>query len=94
MTPAFDNNCLVVINSSRMANHATPATGRESLFRGKKGGDRVQGVLTPAGSRRFEQARARLGRMIGKDAEKVSDADVIEFLARGDEETRKVLGLK
>lgn len=76
-----------------MVKHATPATGRESLFRGKKGGDRVQGVLTPRGSRRFEAARARLGRLINKDPEKVSDADVIEYLARGDEETKKVLGL-
>jgi len=70
-----------------------PATGRESLFRGKRGGDRVQGVLTPVGSRRFEAARARLGRLAGKESERVSDADVIEFLARGEEETRKILGL-
>jgi cobalamin biosynthesis protein CobD/CbiB len=71
-----------------------PVTGRESLFRGKAGGDRVQGVITPIGSRRFEAARARLGRMVGRDAERVSDADVIEFLARGEEESRKVLGVK
>ena len=40
-----------------MANPKGPATGRQSIFRDKIGGDRVQGVITPAGSRRFELAR-------------------------------------
>ena len=74
-----------------MAKPLKPAVGRESLFRGKAGGDRVQGNLTPVGSRRFEAARARLARMAGREPEKVSDADTIEFLARGEEESRKVL---
>jgi hypothetical protein len=69
-----------------------PATGRESLFRGKTGGDRVQGVLTPIGSGRFESARVRLARIAGREPERVSDADVIEYLARGEEDTRRVLG--
>lgn len=61
--------------------------GQPSIFRNKQGGDRVQGNITPIGSRRFEQARARLGRLAGWECERVSDADVIEYLARGEADT-------
>jgi len=47
--------------------------------------------MTPAGSVRFEQARARLARLVSREPEQVSDADVFEFLARGDKETRGYL---
>lgn len=66
---------------------ARPGEGRASLFRDKKGGDRVQGVITPLGSSRFEAARKRLGDLAGRDPEHVSDADVIEYLARGESAT-------
>lgn len=65
--------------------------GRASIFRGKQGGARLQGVITKAGSNRFEQARKRLARLAGRDVEEVSDADTIEYLARGEAETLKVL---
>ena len=71
-----------------------PTTGRASLFRGKEGGDRVQGVLTRAGSTAFAHQKQKLGRLVGKDPEKLSDADVIEFLALGEEETCRRLGIK
>ena len=65
--------------------------GRVSIFRNKEGGDRVQGILTKAGSQRFHAARKRLAELAGRDLELVSDADVIEYLARGDEETARYL---
>lgn len=66
--------------------------GRPSVFAGKMaGGDRVQGVLTPAGSKAFEAARGRLARMTAREPEQVSDADTIEYLARGEIATRKHL---
>lgn len=64
--------------------------GHPAIFPGKTG-DRVQGGLTPIGSTKFEQARRRLARLAGWEFESVSDADVIEFLARGDEATTKFL---
>jgi hypothetical protein len=71
----------------------TPRTGRPSIFRGKKGGTRVHGIVTPAGSIAFEQARKRLGKLVGHDVEDVSDGDVVEYLALGDTETRRLLDL-
>lgn len=67
--------------------------GRPSIFRDKKGGSRFQGVLTPAGSRRFELARVRLAKLVSRDPEQVSDADVVEFLARGDKDSKAYLGM-
>lgn len=61
--------------------------GWPSIFRDKKGGDRVQGQITPIGSLRFERARKRLGKLADRDVEHVSDADTIEYLARGEQET-------
>jgi hypothetical protein len=68
-----------------------PLTGRASIFREKAGGDRVQGLLTPIGSKRFEQARATLAKLAGRETEQISDADTIEFLARGEANTRSYL---
>ena len=65
--------------------------GQVSIFRNKSGGDRVQGHITPAGSARFEAARSRLAKLAGRDREHVSDADVIEYLARGEAATRAYL---
>lgn len=61
--------------------------GRPSIFRNKTGGSRVQGVITARGSVRFEQARRRLAKLASREIEHISDADVIEYLARGDSET-------
>lgn len=71
--------------------------GRWSIFRGKvKDTDhRVQGIFTRIGLRSFEQQRQALARLykavMGYDAVTVSDADTIEFLARGELETRSYL---
>ena len=67
--------------------------GRRAIFPGKSspGADRVQGVLSPVGSKAFEQARARLAAMTQREPEQVSDADTIEYLARGENATRKLL---
>lgn len=64
-------------------------TGRRSIFRGKA--VRVQGWLTKVGKRDFEYARGQLALVVGWKANEVSDADTVEFLARGEAETRKYL---
>lgn len=67
--------------------------GRRAIFPGKMaaGADRVQGVLSPIGSKAFEQARARLAKLTAREPEQVSDADTIEYLARGETATRRFL---
>lgn len=57
--------------------------GRASIFRGKKNGKRVQGIVTFAGGREFERRRKELAELAERDVGDVSDADTIEFLARG-----------
>lgn len=64
---------------------------RLSIFRDKTGGDRVQGDITPIGSSAFEAARRRVGKLAGVEYEHVSDADTIEYLARGEKATRLYL---
>lgn len=66
--------------------------GWASLFRDKikESKYRVQGLLTPQGAERFEAARKRLVRLAkvnGLNVSKASDADVIEYLARGESNT-------
>ena len=71
---------------------ATPPTaGRASVFRDKRGGDRVQGNLTREGKAAFLEARRRLAKLSKRKLSAVSDADVIEYLARGEEETTRIL---
>jgi hypothetical protein len=72
-----------------------PTTGRASIFRGKESGVRVQGVLTRKGGQHFEVRRRMLAKLyrevFGRAPATVSDADVIEFLAIGEEATRAYL---
>ena len=67
---------------------------RTSIF-GEKDGDRVQGELTSVGSADFEHARSKLADIVFKIAgvrpKSVSDGDTIEFLARGEAETKVFL---
>jgi hypothetical protein len=70
-----------------------PTVGRASIFRGKEGGVRVQGIVTKRGGEAFEDARARLAQIAFRDKDSISDADVIEFLARGVRETRQYIRL-
>lgn len=69
--------------------------GFNSIFRGKKlashGGRKYQGYLTPEGIRAFESSRKELGKLVKWPASRISDADVIEFRARGHEATLEYL---
>lgn len=66
--------------------------GRPKIFKvNSNPGDRVQGILTPKGSVQFEAARRRLAKLAAWEYEDVGDADVIEFLARGETATREHL---
>ena len=66
--------------------------GRPCLFPNKMGGKQVHGFITRFGKRAFDRQRVQLGRLYlavtGRRAPRISDADVIEFLARGDANTR------
>ena len=55
---------------------------RPSIFRDKVA--RVQGMISKAGATAFEQRRKQLAKLAGWDVKKVSDADVIEYMARGE----------
>ena len=68
--------------------------GRRAIFRGKENGVRVQAIITKNGGRWFEEARKRLAKLVGAQAADVSDADTVEYLARGDENTRLYLDEK
>lgn len=61
--------------------------GHPSIFRNKKQGRRYQGIVTKVGSQKFEAARSRLGELAQRPVKWVSDADVFEFLARGEADT-------
>lgn len=69
----------------------------ETVTGGKKSerGDRLQGEITREGSRAFEIARVRLAKLVLEvmrySPAVVSDADTIEFLARGEAATRRYL---
>lgn len=65
--------------------------GRRSIFREKAGGGRVQGLLTSEGFEHFEAARARLAKLAKREVDDTSDADTIEYLARGDANTKAYL---
>jgi len=62
--------------------------GRPSVFLNKNG-RYVNGTLTKTGTELFDAAHRQLIKLTGKP--KVSQADVIEFLARGEENTLKYL---
>jgi len=68
-----------------------PATGRASIFRGKDDGVRVQGILTKKGGEAFERSRKDLQRLAEQVTKRkvatISDADVIEYLALGEDAT-------
>lgn len=61
--------------------------GRPCVFRDKDGGTRVHGVIRATGALKFETARARLAKL-APHVKHPSDADVIEYLAIGEEATR------
>lgn len=65
--------------------------GRPAVFRNKVPENNVHGRLTLEGQRYFDLARKTLARMIDWKPERIGDSDVIEFLARGEKNTRAYL---
>lgn len=70
--------------------------GRRSIFRGKR--HVVSGLVTNEGRTQFRAAERRL-RVVYKEVfgaypPSVSAGDVVEFLARGEQETRRYLELQ
>lgn len=67
--------------------------GRKSIFRGKSKKKRVQGLMTPPGSKQFEARRKELADLSNAilgttlKAHQVSDGDTIEYGAYGRENT-------
>lgn len=59
--------------------------GRVSLFRGKS--VRVQGLITKIGSSKLKTAKATIARLTGWKVREISQADAIEFIARGEQES-------
>ncbi len=71
----------------------TPAAmGRRAIFRGKDGGRRVQAIITKVGGKAFEARRKELATLAGWKPDDVSDADTVEYMARGEAATRAYLG--
>ena len=64
--------------------------GFPSIFRDKTG-EKVQALLTQEGTVAFRLARHRLSKLADVEEEMVKSSDVVEYLARGDRETRKYL---
>lgn len=56
-----------------------PTRPSRAFYPNKENGERVQGVLSATGGVTFNTLRASLGRCSGRDFERVSDADVIEY---------------
>lgn len=64
------------------------------IFKGKDKTDpacRYVGIVTRAGIAYLETRRAELAKLAGRDAEKVSDGDLFEYMARGVKNTREYL---
>lgn len=57
--------------------------GRPSLFRDKKGGRRIQALITRRACERFEEHRIDLATLARRPRAKISDADVVEYLVIG-----------
>lgn len=66
------------------------ADSNRAIFRPKDSSRTRPAAMTVEGYAAFERARAWLARLAGRK-DRVSDADVIEALARGEAETRRYL---
>lgn len=64
--------------------------GRPTIFPGAKC-MRVQALITKVGKQKFEAGRRRLAVMAKLKPDQVSDAAVVEYLARGEDATRALL---
>ena len=66
------------------------ADGNRAIFKPKDSSRTRPAAMTVEGYAAFERARAWLARLAGR-RERVSDADTIEALARGEADTRRYL---
>jgi len=64
---------------------------RPAIFGTKHHKARYQGILSEEGAARFEQARVRLAELVGWAIDRVSDGDVMEYMARGHAESQRWL---
>lgn len=71
------------------------ANSNKAMFVPKDKATRFQGIMTAHGRKRFEEQRRKLTRMfrdvMGYDNGGASDGDVVEYLARGEADTRHYL---
>jgi hypothetical protein len=65
--------------------------GRPAVFTPKDPKARYQGLVTREGGRQLEAARKKLAALASLPVKSVSDGDVFEYLARGEEETKSFL---
>lgn len=64
---------------------------RPAIFRGKLPENNVHGMLTKDGAKAFAARRRELAALVDWKPARVSDGDVIEFLARGEKPTKAYL---
>lgn len=57
-------------------------TGRPAIYRNKNAKN-IHGMITKEGAAAFKQARKAIAKVVDWPVKRVSDADVMEFLARG-----------
>jgi hypothetical protein len=67
--------------------------GRPTIF-GTRDGEPVRGRLTKHGTARLFAARRRLAHLSGWEADAIGDADVVEFIFRGETDTIRFLAAK
>lgn len=77
----------------------TTKMGRPSIFEGKVDGKRVQAIITQTGGRDLDKRRVILDGLYAKVMQEplgraVTDAEVVEFLARGEKDTIQYLKAK
>jgi hypothetical protein len=71
--------------------------GRPTIFTPKDRHDpdlKIRAEVTVEGKRLFGLARLRLANLAGWPVDRISAADTIEYLVRGDEETRRYIAVK
>ena len=63
------------------------ADSNQTIFRVKDSSRTRPAAMTKIGYAAFERARAKLAGLVGRSPDRVSDADTIEALSRGDKDT-------
>ncbi len=81
----------VPVETAVKAAWAKSGPGRRCIFKKRSDGRRIQAVLSEVGEAAFETARTRLAVLAKRNVKLVSDADTVEFLARGESSTKAYL---